>query len=121
VCLPPQSLPDALRGEKWAFVQLPLSNLREMLKPVGTVSLHFRGGVFLGGGEHNRGVGGSRVGGEGVEAQPLSWRVQMGGCLQEPHKRETQAPGHSESAGCTLGGGGFGGRACEHLRGRGEG
>ena len=35
---PTQPLPDALRGEKWAFVQLPLSTLREMLQPVGTVS-----------------------------------------------------------------------------------
>jgi hypothetical protein len=30
----PEALPDALRGEKWAFVQLPLGNLKEMLKPV---------------------------------------------------------------------------------------
>uniref|UniRef100_A0A383VNV1 Uncharacterized protein n=1 Tax=Tetradesmus obliquus TaxID=3088 RepID=A0A383VNV1_TETOB len=30
----PEPLPDALRGEKWAFVQLPLSNLREMMAPV---------------------------------------------------------------------------------------
>eukprot|EP00882_Tetradesmus_deserticola_P006731 GHRQ01007084.1.p1 GENE.GHRQ01007084.1~~GHRQ01007084.1.p1 ORF type:complete len:356 (+),score=158.32 GHRQ01007084.1:166-1233(+) len=30
----PEPLPDALRGEKWAFVQLPLGNLREMLAPV---------------------------------------------------------------------------------------
>lgn len=30
----PESLPDALRGEKWAFVQLPLGNLTEMLQPV---------------------------------------------------------------------------------------
>eukprot|EP00879_Flechtneria_rotunda_P011361 GHRR01011866.1.p1 GENE.GHRR01011866.1~~GHRR01011866.1.p1 ORF type:complete len:288 (+),score=48.00 GHRR01011866.1:247-1110(+) len=30
----PEPLPDALRGEKWAFVQLPLANLKEMLKPV---------------------------------------------------------------------------------------
>jgi hypothetical protein len=42
-----QPLPDALRGEKWAFVQLPLSNLREMLKPVGTVSVRFVGVVLL--------------------------------------------------------------------------
>jgi hypothetical protein len=34
-CLQP--LPDALRGEKWAFVQLPLGNLREMLGPVNEV------------------------------------------------------------------------------------
>jgi hypothetical protein len=32
-----QPLPDALRGEKWAFVQLPLGNLREMLGPVNEV------------------------------------------------------------------------------------
>lgn len=31
---PPEPLPDALRGEKWAFVQLPLGPLREMLKRV---------------------------------------------------------------------------------------
>ncbi|KAF8055656.1 RPA1A [Scenedesmus sp. PABB004] len=31
---PPEPLPDALRGEKWAFVQLPLGSLRGMLKPV---------------------------------------------------------------------------------------
>lgn len=30
----PEPLPDALRGEKWAFVQLPLGPLREMLKKV---------------------------------------------------------------------------------------
>eukprot|EP00878_Enallax_costatus_P024600 GHUV01026265.1.p1 GENE.GHUV01026265.1~~GHUV01026265.1.p1 ORF type:complete len:278 (+),score=69.97 GHUV01026265.1:167-1000(+) len=30
----PEALPDALRGEKWAFVQLPLGNLKQMLKPV---------------------------------------------------------------------------------------
>lgn len=32
-----QSLPDALRGERWAFVQLPLSSLSEMLAPVEEV------------------------------------------------------------------------------------
>lgn len=31
---PPEPLPDALRGEQWAFVQLPLGNLKEMLKKV---------------------------------------------------------------------------------------
>ena len=36
LCLQP--LPDALRGEKWAFVQLPLGPLREMLKKVEQVS-----------------------------------------------------------------------------------
>lgn len=30
----PGPLPDALRGEQWAFVQLPLDSLREMLQPV---------------------------------------------------------------------------------------
>lgn len=40
----PEPLPDALRGEKWAFVQLPLSNLKEMLQPVGQGSLF--GGSF---------------------------------------------------------------------------
>lgn len=30
----PEPLPDALRGEKWAFVQLPLGALLEMLKDV---------------------------------------------------------------------------------------
>lgn len=50
---PTQPLPDALRGEKWAFVQLPLSNLREMLQPVGTVSVMDcrQGWMALGGGE----------------------------------------------------------------------
>lgn len=51
-----QPLPDALRGEKWAFVQLPLSNLREMLKPVGTVSVCGEPGCCA----HSMGVG-SRV------------------------------------------------------------
>ena len=31
---PPQDLPDALRGESWLFVQLPLSTLREELRSV---------------------------------------------------------------------------------------
>lgn len=31
---PPQDLPDALRGESWLFVQLPLGLLREELKAV---------------------------------------------------------------------------------------
>ncbi|GBF94646.1 hypothetical protein Rsub_07382 [Raphidocelis subcapitata] len=31
----PEQLPDALRGEKWAFVQLPLGPLLDMLKKVG--------------------------------------------------------------------------------------
>lgn len=35
---PPEALPDALRGEKWAFVQLPLGPLMDMLQNVGTVS-----------------------------------------------------------------------------------
>lgn len=33
---PPQDLPDALRGESWLFVQLPLSLLREELLAVDT-------------------------------------------------------------------------------------
>lgn len=41
-CLQP--LPDALRGEKWAFVQLPLSNLREMMAPVAEVRAGDRAG-----------------------------------------------------------------------------
>ena len=32
-----QPLPDALRGEKWAFVQLPLSAVLDMLKKVEAV------------------------------------------------------------------------------------
>lgn len=28
---PPEKLPDALRGEKWSFVQLPLSALQQEL------------------------------------------------------------------------------------------
>lgn len=35
---PPEKLPDALRGERWSFVQLPLSALREELKTVEEVS-----------------------------------------------------------------------------------
>lgn len=35
-----QALPDALRGEQWAFVQLPLGTLKEMLKKVGEVRPH---------------------------------------------------------------------------------
>ncbi|GIL44701.1 hypothetical protein Vafri_2222 [Volvox africanus] len=31
---PPEALPDALRGEQWAFVQLPLGTLIQMLKKV---------------------------------------------------------------------------------------
>eukprot|EP00199_Chlamydomonas_sp_CCMP681_P001952 CAMPEP_0119108890 /NCGR_PEP_ID=MMETSP1180-20130426/16009_1 /TAXON_ID=3052 ORGANISM="Chlamydomonas cf sp, Strain CCMP681" /NCGR_SAMPLE_ID=MMETSP1180 /ASSEMBLY_ACC=CAM_ASM_000741 /LENGTH=379 /DNA_ID=CAMNT_0007094565 /DNA_START=8 /DNA_END=1147 /DNA_ORIENTATION=- len=31
---PPEALPDALRGEQWAFVQLPLRQLQTMLKGV---------------------------------------------------------------------------------------
>ena len=33
---PPQDLPDALRGEAWLFVQLPLSMLRQELRSVET-------------------------------------------------------------------------------------
>ncbi len=33
---PPQDLPDALRGESWLFVQLPLGLLREELRAVDT-------------------------------------------------------------------------------------
>lgn len=32
-----QPLPDALRGEQWAFVQLPLSTLQDMLERVEQV------------------------------------------------------------------------------------
>lgn len=39
VCLQP--LPDALRGEQWAFVQLPLRQLQSMLKRVENVSGRF--------------------------------------------------------------------------------
>lgn len=35
---PRQALPDALRGEQWAFVQLPLGTLQQMLKRVEAVS-----------------------------------------------------------------------------------
>lgn len=31
---PPQDLPDALRGESWLFVQLPLSMLQQELRSV---------------------------------------------------------------------------------------
>ncbi|EFJ49209.1 hypothetical protein VOLCADRAFT_74347 [Volvox carteri f. nagariensis] len=31
---PPEALPDALRGEQWAFVQLPLGTLLQMLRKV---------------------------------------------------------------------------------------
>ena len=33
---PPQDLPDALRGEAWLFVQLPLSMLQQELRSVET-------------------------------------------------------------------------------------
>jgi hypothetical protein len=36
---PPEKLPDALRGERWSFVQLPLSALKQeldLVKKVGT-------------------------------------------------------------------------------------
>lgn len=36
-CVRPQPLPDALRGEKWAFVQLPLGPLLDMLNKVDEV------------------------------------------------------------------------------------
>jgi hypothetical protein len=36
-----QPLPDALRGEKWAFVQLPLGTVLEMLKKVEAVRAAF--------------------------------------------------------------------------------
>lgn len=35
---PPEKLPDALRGERWSFVQLPLSALRDELDAVESVS-----------------------------------------------------------------------------------
>lgn len=35
----PEPLPDALRGEKWAFVQLPLSGVLDMLKSVDSGDL----------------------------------------------------------------------------------
>ena len=35
---PPEKLPDALRGEKWSFVQLPLSALQEELRLVEQVA-----------------------------------------------------------------------------------
>ena len=34
---PPEKLPDALRGEKWSFVQLPLSALQQELRMVDSV------------------------------------------------------------------------------------
>ena len=34
----PEKLPDALRGEKWSFVQLPLSALQTELQLVEQVS-----------------------------------------------------------------------------------
>ena len=37
---PPEELPDALRGEQWSFVQLPLSVLQEELQSVEQVSVH---------------------------------------------------------------------------------
>ena len=36
---PPQKLPDALRGERWSFVQLPLSTLRQELQQLEKVCL----------------------------------------------------------------------------------
>ncbi len=35
---PPEDLPDALRGEAWNFVQLPLSSLLEEAQLLGAVS-----------------------------------------------------------------------------------
>ena len=35
----PEKLPDALRGEKWSFVQLPLSALQQELRLVEQVSI----------------------------------------------------------------------------------
>ena len=35
---PPEKLPDALRGEKWSFVQLPLSALQSELELVEQVT-----------------------------------------------------------------------------------
>jgi len=43
----PEPLPDALRGEKWAFVQLPLGPLLDMLKQVDEGSM-FGAGMALG-------------------------------------------------------------------------
>lgn len=37
---PPEKLPDALRGEKWSFVQLPLSALQQELALVEQVLSH---------------------------------------------------------------------------------
>lgn len=36
---PPQDLPDALRGESWLFVQLPLSMLQQELRSVDTQAI----------------------------------------------------------------------------------
>lgn len=36
---PPQDLPDALRGESWLFVQLPLSMLQQELSSVDTQAI----------------------------------------------------------------------------------
>lgn len=38
----PQELPDALRGEAWSFVQLPLGVLQEELESVTRVSTLFQ-------------------------------------------------------------------------------
>ena len=35
---PPEKLPDVLRGERWSFVQLPLSALQEELRLVEEAS-----------------------------------------------------------------------------------
>ena len=35
---PPEKLPDVLRGERWSFVQLPLSALQEELELVDEAS-----------------------------------------------------------------------------------
>ena len=39
-----QALPDALRGEQWAFVQLPLGTLQDMLTKVEEVRPGVMGG-----------------------------------------------------------------------------
>ncbi|PNW70022.1 hypothetical protein CHLRE_17g702500v5 [Chlamydomonas reinhardtii] len=44
---PPEALPDALRGEQWAFVQLPLGTLLQMLKRVDDAEI-FGSGFTLG-------------------------------------------------------------------------
>ena len=36
---PPEDLPDALKGEQWSFVQLPLGVLREELEAVRQVQV----------------------------------------------------------------------------------